>query len=210
MSLNIVIPLLNDSVVDLSRGEFRRHFKSSRGWKVDATPMIFARGRSYRRVGPGLLFTRQHNIGGIWDGGERGVDLPSVQFETMAFSRLTRLPVFKPVTNNNGDTANEEIIPSVLLADPRNTYVSCTWVSYPACYKLRLSSFPHSGGERVEWRVLVRGFEVFAGLEAQSYHCWGRGALLECESCPFGTRVLVFHKRCGSVCWGEIDRGVII
>lgn len=76
MSLNIVIPLLNDSVVDLSRGEFRRHFKSSRGWKVDATPMIFARGRSYRRVGSGLLFTRQHNIGGIWDGGERGVDLP--------------------------------------------------------------------------------------------------------------------------------------
>lgn len=133
-----------------------------------------------------------------------------VQFETMAFSRLTRLPVFKPVTNNNGDTANEEIIPSVLLADPRNTYVSCTWVSYPACYKLRLSSFPHSGGERVEWRVLVRGFEVFAGLEAQSYHCWGRGALLKCESCPFGTRVLVFHKRCGSVCWGEIDRGVYL
>lgn len=74
----------------------------------------------YRCVGAGLLFTRQHNIGGIWEEANEGW-IYRVQFETMAFSRLTRLLVFKPVTNNNGDTANEEIIPSVLLADPRNS-----------------------------------------------------------------------------------------
>lgn len=58
MSLNIVIPL-NDSVVDLSPSEFRRHFKSSNGKltpPLERHPMIFARGRSYRRVGPGLTF----------------------------------------------------------------------------------------------------------------------------------------------------------
>lgn len=67
MSLNIVIPLLNDSVVDLSRGEFRRHFKSSRGWKVDATPMIFAResidalGQGY--FSPDSIISAEYGMG---------------------------------------------------------------------------------------------------------------------------------------------------